>query len=172
MIKPFTAIAAIILDNLDLYHEGQFNFRSGNLYVSAINNISISLSLYCLVLFYKATEERLAPFDPFYKFLTVKSILFFSFWQSCFFQLMHYFEVVDQESGSMALNLLTCAEMVVISYAQSQAFNVSQFRWRKGARKDCCLVTAFTVLFSARDVFDDAHNTFIKDTIEERERET
>jgi hypothetical protein len=33
-------------------------------------------------------------------------------------------------------------------------------------------VTAFTVLFSARDVFDDAHNTFIKDNEEERERET
>ena len=33
-------------------------------------------------------------------------------------------------------------------------------------------MTAFTVLFSARDVFDDAHNTFIKDNEEERERET
>ena len=128
MIKPFTAITAIILNELHLYHEGQFNFRSGYLYISAINNFSISLSLYCLVLFYKATEERLAPFDPFYKFLTVKSILFFSFWQSCFFQLLHYFEMIDLETGSMALNLLTCAEMVVISYAQSQAFNVSQFR--------------------------------------------
>jgi len=85
MIKPFTAIAAIILQSLDLYHEGQFNFKSGYLYVSGINNMSISLSLYCLVLFYMATEERLAPFDPFYKFLTVKAILFFSFWQSCFF---------------------------------------------------------------------------------------
>ena len=85
MIKPVTAIAAIILDHFGYYHEGDFDRTSGYLYCSLINNISISLSLYCLVLFYIATEERLKPFHPFYKFLTVKSVLFFSFWQTCLF---------------------------------------------------------------------------------------
>jgi hypothetical protein len=66
-----------------MYHEGIFDIKSGWMYLAIINNISISLSLYCLVLFYKATEERLKPFSPFSKFLCIKAILFFSFWQTC-----------------------------------------------------------------------------------------
>lgn len=89
LIKPLTALLAIILDSYDLYSEGVFDFKTGYLYLSAINNCSVSLSLYCLVLFYLATEERLKPFNPFYKFLTVKAVLFFSFWQGCLFQLLY-----------------------------------------------------------------------------------
>lgn len=76
---------AIILDQYDLYQEGSYSYKAGYLYLSIINNVSVWLSLYCLILFYVATEERLKPFDPFYKFLTVKAVLFFSFYQSCLF---------------------------------------------------------------------------------------
>lgn len=176
MIKPVTAILAIVLDSVGLYHDGQFDWRSGYLYISGINNASISLSIYCLVLFYMATEERLAPFEPFYKFLSVKAILFFSFWQSCFFQALHSAEILDREPGNMALNLVTCAEMVAISYAQSQAFDFRQFLGlaglRNAQRPDCCLVTALKIIFKTGDVLDDARNTFIKDELEARERET
>jgi hypothetical protein len=71
------------------------------------------------VLFYVATEERLKPFDPFYKFLTVKAVLFFSFWQGCLFQILNTCEIITKEGGDMTYNLLTCAEMVVIALAQS-----------------------------------------------------
>jgi hypothetical protein len=64
-----------------------------------------------------ATEERLKPFSPFYKFLTVKAILFFSFWQSSLFQMLNYAGVLQRENGMVILNVLTCAEMVLISYA-------------------------------------------------------
>lgn len=85
LIKPVTAVIAIVLDKYGLYNDGNYDYRTGFLYLSLINNCSVSLSLYCLVLFYMSTEERLKPFSPFYKFLTVKAILFFSFWQSCLF---------------------------------------------------------------------------------------
>jgi len=65
LIKPITAILAIVLDYYGLYKEGNYNFSSSYLYLSIINNISVSLSLYCLILFYVATEERLKPFRPF-----------------------------------------------------------------------------------------------------------
>lgn len=57
---------------------------SGFLYVTLIYNVSVSLALYALFLFYFATRELLSPYDPVWKFLTVKSVIFLSFWQGTF----------------------------------------------------------------------------------------
>ena len=85
----------------------------GYLWLSFVNNFSVSLSLYCRVLFYMATEERLAPYNPFYKFMTVKAILFFSFWQTCLFQMLQLCNILSKDTGTELLNLITCAEMVL-----------------------------------------------------------
>jgi len=53
----------------------------GYLYITIIYNISITLALYALFLFYIATKELLSAYDPKMKFLTVKSVIFLSFWQ-------------------------------------------------------------------------------------------
>ena len=81
----------------------------------------------------------------------------------------------------MALELITCAEMVAIAYAQSQAFTWTQFwglhltqsRKNKKGCKDCCLIVAFRALSQTGDVLDDARNTFINVNEQEaKERET
>lgn len=43
--------------------------------------MSVSLALYALFLFYFATRELLQPFEPVLKFLTIKAVIFLSFWQ-------------------------------------------------------------------------------------------
>ena len=55
--------------------------KQGYIYITLIYNVSISLALYGLFLFYFATKELLRPFDPVLKFFTVKSVIFLSFWQ-------------------------------------------------------------------------------------------
>jgi hypothetical protein len=110
-----------------MYNDGEYDWRRGYLYLSIVNNCSVTLSLYSLVLFYISTEERLKPFSPFYKFLTVKAVLFFSFWQGCLFQLLFSLQIVTKETADMTYNLLTCVEMVAIAFAQSKAFNWTQF---------------------------------------------
>lgn len=54
---------------------------SGYLYVTIIYNISVSLALYALFLFYFATRDLLSPYSPVLKFFMVKSVIFLSFWQ-------------------------------------------------------------------------------------------
>lgn len=54
---------------------------SGYLYVTIIYNVSVSLALYALFLFYFATRELLSPYSPVLKFFMVKSVIFLSFWQ-------------------------------------------------------------------------------------------
>ena len=63
-----------------------FSPDSGYLYITIIYNISVSLALYALLMFYQATRELLSPYDPVWKFCTVKSVIFLSFWQGMFSQ--------------------------------------------------------------------------------------
>lgn len=63
------------------YTDGNFAPNRGYLYITIVYNVSISLALYALILFYHATAHLLRPFSPLFKFAAVKGIIFFSFWQ-------------------------------------------------------------------------------------------
>lgn len=71
----------IILSFSGVHIFSLFSVTSGYLYVTIIYNISVSLALYALFLFYFATRELLSPYSPVLKFFMVKSVIFLSFWQ-------------------------------------------------------------------------------------------
>ena len=72
----------VALENKELKSMAfHYSLKSGYFYIMVVYNISVTLALYALVLFYHATKDLLAPFDPVLKFLTVKSVIFFAFWQ-------------------------------------------------------------------------------------------
>ncbi|NWI63874.1 T184B protein, partial [Todus mexicanus] len=81
VVKPLMAISTVILQAFGKYQDGDFDVTSGYLYVTIIYNISVSLALYALFLFYFATRELLSPYSPVLKFFMVKSVIFLSFWQ-------------------------------------------------------------------------------------------
>lgn len=111
LVKPLMAFVIIILQSFGHFHDGDwrlvlwlvaklcppkkafFNNMSlfsspdgGYLYITIIYNISVSLALYGLFLFYFATRDLLTPFEPVLKFCTVKSVIFLSFWQGKIFE--------------------------------------------------------------------------------------
>ncbi len=117
IIKPITSITEIILHRNNLLIEGDYSLRNGYLWISLINNISVSLSLYSLVLFYMATEERLKPFKPLMKFLCVKTIIFFSYWQSCLFNILKLMGIFDHKKATKIFNLIICGEIMIAAVA-------------------------------------------------------
>ncbi|KAI5703895.1 hypothetical protein M8J76_002308 [Diaphorina citri] len=60
--------------------------NGGYLNTTLLYNVSVSLALYGLFLFYFATRELLTPFDPVLKLWTIKSVIFLSFWQDSIFK--------------------------------------------------------------------------------------
>ncbi|KAK1881044.1 Transmembrane protein 184B, partial [Dissostichus eleginoides] len=81
VVKPIMAAVTVVLQAYGKYKDGDFNVSGGYLYVTIVYNISVSLSLYALFLFYFSTRQLLSPFSPMLKFLMVKSVIFLSFWQ-------------------------------------------------------------------------------------------
>ncbi|KAF2305119.1 hypothetical protein GH714_001891 [Hevea brasiliensis] len=75
IIRPICSILMITLQILGIYPTWlSWTF-------TIILNISVSLALYSLVLFYHVFAKELAPHNPLAKFFCIKGIVFFCFWQ-------------------------------------------------------------------------------------------
>ncbi|XP_044533914.1 transmembrane protein 184B isoform X2 [Gracilinanus agilis] len=133
VVKPLMAISTVILQAFGKYRDGDFDVTSGYLYVTIIYNISVSLALYALFLFYFATRELLSPYSPVLKFFMVKSVIFLSFWQGMLLAILekcgaipkiHSAEVSVGE-GTVAAgyqDFIICVEMFFASLALRHAF--------------------------------------------------
>jgi hypothetical protein len=80
-INPICSAIAVILNLAGVYDNGVWKFNRGYLYITIIVNISQTIALYSLIAFYENAKEALKPFKPLPKFISVKLIVFFIFWQ-------------------------------------------------------------------------------------------
>ncbi|XP_034395044.1 transmembrane protein 184B isoform X3 [Cyclopterus lumpus] len=133
VVKPLMAVITVILQAFGKYRDGDFNVASGYLYVTIIYNVSVSLSLYALFLFYFATHELLVPYNPMLKFFMVKSVIFLSFWQGVLLAILEKCGAIPQISsagfsvgeGTVAAgyqNFIVCIEMFFAAVALRHAF--------------------------------------------------
>ncbi|XP_007251312.2 transmembrane protein 184ba isoform X1 [Astyanax mexicanus] len=138
VVKPLMAAITVILQAFGKYRDGDFNVASGYLYVTIIYNISVSLSLYALFLFYFATRDLLSPYSPMLKFLMVKSVIFLSFWQGMLLAILEKCGAIPQISsaevsvgeGTVAAgyqNFIICIEMFFAALALRHAFTFTVY---------------------------------------------
>ncbi|CAJ0964937.1 unnamed protein product [Ranitomeya imitator] len=140
IVKPIMAVVIIILQAFGKYHDGDFNVQSGYLYITIIYNFSVSLALYALFLFYFATKELLHPFEPVLKFLTIKAVIFLSFWQGMLLAILERCGVIPEVqiihgntvgAGTVAAgyqNFIICIEMLFAAIALRYAFTCQVYR--------------------------------------------
>jgi len=140
LVKPVMAFLTIILQSVGLYRDGDWSPNTGYLYITMIYNVSVSLALYGLFLFYFSTKDLLTPFDPVLKFFTIKSVIFLSFWQGVLLAILEKAEMIGPlydtvtgqklPSGIVAAgyqNFLICIEMCFAAIALKLAFPVSVY---------------------------------------------
>ncbi|XP_014681203.1 PREDICTED: transmembrane protein 184B-like [Priapulus caudatus] len=111
-VKPVMAAITIVLQALGFYKDGDFSVKGGYLYVTIVYNISVTLALYALFLFYRATRELLSPYDPVLKFFTIKSVIFLSFWQAGGSWERHALRCVEHRTEMKTCMLLAVLENV------------------------------------------------------------
>lgn len=133
-VKPVVAIVIIVLEALGLYNEGNWDPQYGYIYCTLIYNVSVSLALYGLVLFYTATQPLLSKYHPVLKFLCIKSVIFLSFWQGVLLAVLHWVGLIaTAEEAAAYQNFLITMEMLAAAILLWFAF---PYRLYQDLRKD------------------------------------
>lgn len=137
IIRPVLSLLMIVLQLLGLYISPiSWTF-------TIILNVSVSLALYSLVVFYHVFAKELEPHKPLAKFLCIKGIVFFCFWQGIILEILVAMGVIRSRHSWLKVelieegiqNVLVCLEMVVFSVLQQYAYSVQPYSGDVGKRK-------------------------------------
>lgn len=96
LIKAVSALFVVILEKFGYYKEGDFTPKGGYLYICILTNCSQCWALYCLIFFYYATKNELAPIRPIGKFLAVKCLVFFTWYQGVGISILYQMNLIPE----------------------------------------------------------------------------
>lgn len=116
------------------YKEGEVS-NAAWVFCAVVTNCSQMWALYCLVLFYQATKDELKPIRPLPKFLCVKLIIFFTWWQGIVINTATHYKwvklsndpLVEERGESQLQNFIICIEMFFLAVCHSYAFPSEEF---------------------------------------------
>lgn len=167
-LKPILALATIIMKLCGVYQEGYIGLTSGYFWSGIIYNISVTVSLYALGLFWVCMHHDLKPFRPVPKFLSIKLIIFASYWQGFFLSILVWLGAIpDDVEGYTPDNLaaaiqdaLICLEMPAFAVAHWYAFSWKDFANDNVQSARMPLSHAFKDAFGPKDLIEDSKQTF------------
>ncbi|ABN68213.2 predicted protein [Scheffersomyces stipitis CBS 6054] len=133
--KPIICFSTLLSQGLGLYDVNSMGPKSIYLWLTIIYNGSVTMSLYCLAIFWKILWNDLKPFNPVGKFLCVKLIIFASYWQGVILAILNVFQVLpgsdeSEEKGSIGVciqNGLLCVELIGFALGHWFAFSYHPF---------------------------------------------
>lgn len=167
-LKPILGIATIIMKATGIYQEGYLSLTSGYLWSGILYNLSVTLSLYSLAMFWVCMSEDLQPFRPMPKFLCIKLIIFASYWQGFFLSLLQLGGAIPSNvPGYTADNLaaaiqdaLICCEMPLFAVAHWYAFSWKDYADATISAARMPVKYALRDAFGPKDLIEDTRETF------------
>ena len=161
--RPSMAFITVISEALGIFVEGKFTLYNVYPYVVIVNSLSQMWALYCLIMFYYAAKEDLHPVRPIPKFICVKMVVFFTFWQSVFIALLIRFNLIKtddswtsyqtQDFGAAIQELLICIEMFFAALVHAWAFSPRDYREHEFL--ETSFRTNLRQVFDVNDIYSD-----------------
>ncbi|ODV83133.1 hypothetical protein CANARDRAFT_203807, partial [[Candida] arabinofermentans NRRL YB-2248] len=139
-IKPLLLSAIIISSIFGYYDVNDVSWGSLYVWINILYNITVTVSLYNLAMFWKCLYGDLKKFNPWGKFLCVKLIIFASYWQGLVIGLLNWIGLFDDGNGdgdeitqsgtNLGLeiqNALLCVEMIFFAILHWISFPYTDF---------------------------------------------
>lgn len=167
-LKPILAVATIVMKATGTYQEGYIGLKSGYFWSGLVYNISITVSLYSLAMFWVCMSEDLQPFRPMPKFLCIKGIIFASYWQGFFLSILVWLGAIpDTVPGYTPDNLaasiqdaLLCFEMPIFALSHWYAFSWHDYADPTISAARLPVRYALRDAFGPKDLIQDTKDTF------------
>lgn len=109
-------------------------FTSPSFFCDMIMNVSIIFAFNGLLKFHHAVDKQLAWCQPFQKFITVKAVVFLTFWQGLLIDIVVQLQASDdmvdldvERQATQIQNFLICLEMLFFSIAHWCVFPVEEW---------------------------------------------
>lgn len=175
-LKPILALASIIMKATNTYQEGYLGLSSGYLWTGIIYNVSVSLSLYSLAMFWVCMHADLKPFRPVPKFLCIKLIIFASYWQGFFLSILQWLgaipnNVANYTPDNLAAAIqdtLICIEMPFFAVAHWYAFSWHDYADAAISAARLPVKYALRDAFGVQDLIEDTKQTLRGENYEYR----
>ncbi|XP_059061904.1 transmembrane protein 184C [Achroia grisella] len=161
VVRPITTVISMICELSGVYGESDFSPKVAFPYMIAVNNLSQFVAMYCLVLFYRANRTELKPIKPIGKFLCIKAVVFFSFFQGVIINILVYcgvistiFDISEQDKikiiSSKLQDFLICIEMFLAAIAHHYSFSYKEFISQQDQSPSC--LGSFLAMWDVSDV--------------------
>ncbi|KNZ82147.1 Transmembrane protein 184 like protein [Termitomyces sp. J132] len=133
------SIIGIICQKYDVLCESAgFSVHYANVYLEAVDFVSITFALYGLLVFYGLMAEELQGRRPLAKFMCIKLIVMFTFYQSFVFNALEgrvikettYWTATNIADGLNALTI--CIEMIIFAGLMMWAYTPAEYKRKSG----------------------------------------
>jgi Organic solute transporter Ostalpha len=135
--KTIATILTYMFELTGFYGEGDFQWDTAYPYLAFLLNTSVMYALYSLVMLFHAVHEELQyPINwrPLGKFLCVKGVVFFTWWQGVVIYFLKYKGFIKdtgswkgREIANAVIDYCICTEMVFFAIAHSYTFTYKEY---------------------------------------------
>ncbi|KAF3767465.1 DUF300-domain-containing protein, partial [Cryphonectria parasitica EP155] len=81
-IRVIMTIVAVVTQHFKKYCESSLSPLFAHIWVLAVECVAVAIAMYCIIQYYVQFKQQLAYHKPFLKVLSIKLVIFLSFWQS------------------------------------------------------------------------------------------
>jgi hypothetical protein len=134
VLRTLITFVAVMTQSFGQFCKGGSNPRYASLWTAIFDAISVVIAMYCLHQVYIQLKDDLRPNRPVLKMLSIKLIVFLTFWQTWLISILIHFKalkptkyVAEQDLRIGIPCLLTCVETVVFALIHRWAFPWSPY---------------------------------------------
>jgi hypothetical protein len=124
VLKPLLGLLSMIMVGAGAYDSAAYQT-----FLLTVYNVAYTVALYYLLLFYLATKEACAKHQPVTKFVAVKSVVFFTYYQSIGIRLLPNMTFEEAQSWG---DFILCVEMIMFSLMLGGAFGAAPYDQSSG----------------------------------------